>query len=234
MEQTLIRERKYNGRYVALKDFDDHVVIADGNDPKEVYELAVKKGYPDPVILSSPATFTLSVVEHTAYDPHILLVISEDCYDALGGEDVTISWKWNAYCPPSAIKEEDWEHIKNGWVPPIGAGFGKIYQAKSLRDHLFGMVEEDIPEDEGIYYTYIPLGDSCIPVTSIEKGEEYEFTVTVPGSPRCLVYAFGSNSKVPPTRPGFIIPEYTLGTVMAVVAMMAALMLRGKVSYIKR
>jgi hypothetical protein len=54
MEQTLIRERKYNGRYVALKDFDDHVVIADGNDPQEVYELAVKKGYPDPVIIYVP------------------------------------------------------------------------------------------------------------------------------------------------------------------------------------
>jgi hypothetical protein len=54
MEQTLIKERKYNGRYVALKDFDDHVVIADGTDPKEVYELAVKKGCPDPVLLYVP------------------------------------------------------------------------------------------------------------------------------------------------------------------------------------
>ncbi len=54
MEQTLIRERKYNGRYVAIKDFNDNVVIADGENPNDVYELAVKKGYPDPVILYIP------------------------------------------------------------------------------------------------------------------------------------------------------------------------------------
>ena len=54
MEQTLIREKKYNGRYVAIKDFNDSFVITDGENPKEVYELAVKKGYPDPVILYVP------------------------------------------------------------------------------------------------------------------------------------------------------------------------------------
>ena len=54
MEQTLIREKKYNVRYVAIKDFNDSVVITDGEDPQEVYELAVKKGYPDPVILYVP------------------------------------------------------------------------------------------------------------------------------------------------------------------------------------
>jgi len=54
MEQTLIGERKYNGRYVAIKDFNDHIVIADGEDPQEVYELALKKGYPNPVILYVP------------------------------------------------------------------------------------------------------------------------------------------------------------------------------------
>lgn len=187
---------------------------------------------PDPVILPSPATFTLSVVEHTAHKPYILLVISEDCYEALGGEKVTISWDWAAYCPPVSI--EVWTWIKDGWVPPKD-DFGKVYQAKSLRSHLFGMVEEDIPDDEGIWYAYIKLGDPCDIIGEIEEGDEYTFTVTVPGtSPRCLVYAFGCDSKVPPTRPGFIVPEYTLGTIMAVVSMMAALMLRGKVSYIKR
>ena len=54
MEQALIGERKYNGRYVAIKDFNDHIVVADGKDPQEVYELALKKGCPDPVILYVP------------------------------------------------------------------------------------------------------------------------------------------------------------------------------------
>ena len=54
MKQTLIKERKYNGRYVAIKDFNDSVVIADGENPNEVYKSAVKKGYPDPVVLYVP------------------------------------------------------------------------------------------------------------------------------------------------------------------------------------
>jgi len=55
MEQILIKENKYNGRYVAIKDFDDTAVIADGKDPKEVYDKALKQGYSNPVILFIPA-----------------------------------------------------------------------------------------------------------------------------------------------------------------------------------
>ena len=55
MEQVLIKENKYNGRYVATKDFGESAVIADGKDPKEVYDKAVKLGYSNPVILFIPA-----------------------------------------------------------------------------------------------------------------------------------------------------------------------------------
>ncbi|MBU1006250.1 MAG: hypothetical protein KKH08_01490 [Candidatus Omnitrophica bacterium] len=55
MEQILIKENKYNGTYVAIKDFDDNTVIANGKDPKEVYDKAVGKGHSDPVILFIPA-----------------------------------------------------------------------------------------------------------------------------------------------------------------------------------
>ena len=54
MEQTLLKEKKYNGRYVALKDYETRAVIADGKEPQEVYELAVKKGCADPVIVYVP------------------------------------------------------------------------------------------------------------------------------------------------------------------------------------
>ena len=37
MEQVLIKENKYNGSYVAIKDFGDSTVIADDKDPKEAY-----------------------------------------------------------------------------------------------------------------------------------------------------------------------------------------------------
>ena len=55
MEQVLIKENKYNGRYVAIKDFNDATVISDGKYPKEVYDNAIKQGCPNPVILFIPA-----------------------------------------------------------------------------------------------------------------------------------------------------------------------------------
>lgn len=54
MEQMLITESKYNGRYVAIKDFKEGTVISDGKDPQEAYEKAVEKGFNDPVILFVP------------------------------------------------------------------------------------------------------------------------------------------------------------------------------------
>ncbi|MGR3311400.1 MAG: DUF5678 domain-containing protein [Candidatus Brocadiales bacterium] len=61
MEQALIKEKKYNGCYVALKDFDDNTVIADGKDPKEVYEIALKKGCSEPVIIYVPTAGTVQI-----------------------------------------------------------------------------------------------------------------------------------------------------------------------------
>ena len=54
MEQVLIKEKKFEGRYVALEDIDHPLPIADGKSPDEVYESAVKKGFSDPLILYVP------------------------------------------------------------------------------------------------------------------------------------------------------------------------------------
>jgi len=54
MEQVLIKEKKFEGRYVALEDIDHPLPIADGNSPDEVYESAIKKGFADPLILYVP------------------------------------------------------------------------------------------------------------------------------------------------------------------------------------
>ena len=173
---------------------------------------------PDPITVTSPATFTITVEEHTAIDPQILLVVSEPCYD--GGPAppdpfITIFREWAPYHPETALTKDDFDWIDKGWVPPEPDGYGKLYQARSLRDHL------GVPEDEGIWYAYV---DMC--VEEIKEGDSYEITVTVySSSVRCLVYAFGVESKVPPTRPGFIIPEFTFGTVTALVSMISALFL---------
>lgn len=54
MVQTILKTSSYNGKYVALKSFADHSVIASGTSPKEVYEKAQKKGVKDPVISFIP------------------------------------------------------------------------------------------------------------------------------------------------------------------------------------
>ena len=54
MEQTLLKGKKYNGRYVAIKDFNDATVIGDGLSPREAYESAIKEGFLEPVILFVP------------------------------------------------------------------------------------------------------------------------------------------------------------------------------------
>jgi len=55
MIKTLIKTSNYNGKYVAMKDFNDHTVIADGATPQEVYEKAVRKGLKNPVVTFVPS-----------------------------------------------------------------------------------------------------------------------------------------------------------------------------------
>ena len=54
MEHVLIKEQKFEGKYVALQDIDHPLPIADGESPDEVYNSAVKKGFIDPLILYVP------------------------------------------------------------------------------------------------------------------------------------------------------------------------------------
>lgn len=54
MEQILIKDNKYTGRYVAVRDFNDNTVISDGKEPQEAYQKAVEKGYNNPVVFFVP------------------------------------------------------------------------------------------------------------------------------------------------------------------------------------
>jgi len=54
MQNILVKDEKYSGRFIALKDFIDPTVIVDGKTPKEVLEKAISKGYKNPVILFVP------------------------------------------------------------------------------------------------------------------------------------------------------------------------------------
>jgi hypothetical protein len=54
MAQTLIKDKKYMGKYVALRDFGDFSVIGFGDTPQEAYEKALRRGHNDPVIVFIP------------------------------------------------------------------------------------------------------------------------------------------------------------------------------------
>ena len=55
MIQTLVKDKKYIGKYVAMEDFDNPKVIGAGNTPTEAYEKALSKGHNTPVIAFVPA-----------------------------------------------------------------------------------------------------------------------------------------------------------------------------------
>lgn len=54
MIRTLLKTNNFNGKYVAMKDFSDYTVIADGITPQEAYDKALGKGYKDPVVTFVP------------------------------------------------------------------------------------------------------------------------------------------------------------------------------------
>ena len=54
MIQTVLNNTKYNGRYVAMKDFKDHRVVGDGTTPGEAHKQALEKGFKNPVITFVP------------------------------------------------------------------------------------------------------------------------------------------------------------------------------------
>ena len=54
MSKVLIKTDRYNGRYVAMKSFEDHTVVGSGEDPQTALKEAAEKGIKDPVIVYIP------------------------------------------------------------------------------------------------------------------------------------------------------------------------------------
>ncbi len=52
--KTYVSQKRYMGKYVALKSFVDKKVVASGKRPSEVAEHAGKKGVKNPVIVFVP------------------------------------------------------------------------------------------------------------------------------------------------------------------------------------
>ncbi|MBE0426216.1 MAG: hypothetical protein IBX72_06180 [Nitrospirae bacterium] len=54
MERLLVNTSDYNGRYVAMKSFDDNTIVGVGDDPEKALKDAETKGFKNPVLLYIP------------------------------------------------------------------------------------------------------------------------------------------------------------------------------------
>lgn len=160
--------------------------------------------------------FTISVIPSAVptYHPHILLVITDSCKSTIG--DVSVTWTGGG----TTISSWNSETVPSVKVPP-SATTGAGYTVASLMDHL---------ETSGTIWW------ACTEILEAPIGEDsVDITVSFTSDdPRMLVYIMGSSSpnnpvtldtRVPPTIPGFVIPELPLGTITAIASMMVALIL---------
>jgi len=183
----------------------------------------------DPYWPTPGGEFEIYVTEHTTYEPHILIVMTEETYLGLTG-DVTVTWEpWlgddKIIFSPGLYPSGDFYEATSGKIPPASTTEeGCRYTVASLRDHL------GVPEDEPVYWAMGPFLENEISETA------QTFRATLPSSadePRILVYALGKvpesllpelfNNCVPPTIPGFVIPE--LSSILLVLASFGALAL---------
>jgi hypothetical protein len=166
--------------------------------------------YPLPIMLSSPATFTIASINSTvAVFPNIVLVMTKTSYDSLTGS-VTVNWTGTSgQYNQSIFQKTDFQAVSSGYVPdamltPFDSG---RYNVSMLKEHL----SVNGTKDDTLYYTFGPfLGGS-----GIGKAPR-AFTVTLPSThPRMLVLAVARsgvctpffNMRVQPCKPGFIVPE---------------------------
>lgn len=204
------------------------VIVPSVNAQTGTIRIETPEGEYWPIMLESPATFEIWVqgAGNPTSDPHILLVMSEACYLGLTG-DVVVTWTGGSV----SFASGDFTAVTTNSddVPPddtYPVFTGASYTAASLKDHLsYGLVEP-ISSTETIYWAWKPfLGGAVL------THDHQTFVVDLPSTePRMLVYAMGKtdgstlfDNRVPPTRPGFMVPE--LGTMLLVLASFSAFIL---------
>lgn len=193
-----------------------------------------------PIMVSSPSTLTVWAQSADSYDVNVLLVTTEECYNQFadapnvvatvdypaGG--YTIGFTKNAFTAATVNSEK----------VPSDATEGAGYTVASLKDHLDYGLSTPIGSDDTIYWAIAPLAHADFdPLTTTPVN----ITVSEEGcsNPRMLIYLLGKSvndatlfdMNVPPTNPGFMVPEITAGSIMALTTMFGAL---GLYSYRKK
>lgn len=163
-------------------------------DPRSSY-------YPLPVMLSSPATFNVTVQDaQVAFDPHILLVMTNASYQGLSG-NVVVNWTGGQII----IAPVDFIQPADNKIPPEATN-GAAYTVASLREH----IGVNGTADNSIWYTFKPILNGPLS----HSGDLFTVTITSTET-RMLVYVLGKSSatktefdmKVPNTDPGLVVPE---------------------------
>ena len=159
-----------------------------------------------PAMVASPATFETWVQGGSgeAYDLHVLVVMTQECYDGLSDgvvlDDSLGPVNIAAFNPVTDNSEK---------VPP--APHEAQYTVAALKDHLDEGLSVPLSASDTIYWA---LAEA--PFNEPLTGTHVEFTVTLPSSdPRALIYVMGSSEDdlgymdmgVPQTPAGFIVPE---------------------------
>ena len=164
--------------------------------------------YPLPIMLSSPATFTIEAkAPLTISNPNIVLVMTNACHAGLTGP-IVVTWIGKSGQSNESVFQ-NWDPISTGYVPssivtPYDAG---RYNVTFLKECLGvnGTQDDTLWYNFGSFLAGSPIGQT-----------PRSFTVTLPSkNPRMLILAVGLsgvctrffNSRVPPCRPGFIVPE---------------------------
>ena len=179
-----------------------------------------------PIAQKTPASLDISVTgpADPTYDPQILLAMTVDCYNGIDGPgDLAVRVAWTG--DSLDFYKTDFLLLSGSpppKVPPTGSD--KQYVRSSLADHLGELGDSDVR------WAMLPLPGTFPPDGNLHT-TPISLTVTVfSTNPKVLVYALGKSNPaenfdrwVPPTNPGFVIPEpATIAvTAMSMIALVA-------------
>jgi hypothetical protein len=65
MEKILVSTDEFNGRYVAMKSFEDNTIVGVGDDPEKALKDAERKGVKNPVLLYVPEKDIVHIYLHS-------------------------------------------------------------------------------------------------------------------------------------------------------------------------
>ena len=176
---------------------------------------------PLPYMSDTIAEFEVWAQSADSYDVNILLIITEECYNGMpSAPTVAVSVDYDSSL--AQFTKADFASASSGFVPPSGTTPGARYTVASLKDHI------DTSGD--IYWAMKPLSSIIFNPLTSEHEDIYVYLDS--SSPRMLIYLIGKSEGaelfdmvVPPTIPGFVVPEIPFGPIASLLTMLGSTVL---------